>query len=140
MALWENVIGYGLLADRPAAGSPGAVYCTSDTGEVYRDNGLSWDLVAGVPSAQLVPFTIHVPMENYEIPSAHCLVIIGNDDIVITLPSAGTCPGQTVGIVTDGHPFAVHLQDTSDAPQSGLSPALYVSDGARWWTFYGYWA
>lgn len=45
MALFENCVGYGLLADRPAAGAPGALYFTSDTGEGFRDNGTGWDQI-----------------------------------------------------------------------------------------------
>ncbi len=41
----SNLIAYGAVGDRPAAGIPGRVYITSDTNQVFRDNGSTWDEV-----------------------------------------------------------------------------------------------
>jgi hypothetical protein len=37
----------GLLSARPAAGHANALYLTTDTKALYRDNGASWDVIAG---------------------------------------------------------------------------------------------
>ena len=39
----QNVIGRGLLADRPAALMAGRLYYATDEGTFYRDNGTDWD-------------------------------------------------------------------------------------------------
>jgi hypothetical protein len=43
MALLSAVIGYGLLAARPAAGTAGRLYYATDGPALYRDNGSTWD-------------------------------------------------------------------------------------------------
>lgn len=35
------------LADRPAAGQTGRLFVSTDTFEIYRDNGTTWDLIGG---------------------------------------------------------------------------------------------
>lgn len=46
MTTLGTVIGRGVLASRPAAGTAGALYYATDTLVMYRDNGSSWDVVA----------------------------------------------------------------------------------------------
>ena len=46
-------IRYGLLADRPAAGTDKRIYITSDTYEVYIDNGASWDLYTTLDASKI---------------------------------------------------------------------------------------
>lgn len=38
------------LANRPAAGYLGRLFISTDTLDIYRDNGTSWDLISGVPA------------------------------------------------------------------------------------------
>lgn len=49
--VWE-VIGYGILADRPAAteDNVGFLYAASDVndGTLYRSNGVTWDIIAQI--------------------------------------------------------------------------------------------
>ena len=46
MSILSAVISRGVLASRPAAGSPGRVYFVTDgTPGLYRDNGSSWDSI-----------------------------------------------------------------------------------------------
>lgn len=46
MSILQNIIGRGVLASRPAAGSPGRVYFVTDgTPGLFRDNGSSWDSI-----------------------------------------------------------------------------------------------
>ena len=55
MALLSAAIGYGTIGSRPAAGSPGRLYFSTEPA-TYRDNGSSWDDVSdagGVPSEGL---------------------------------------------------------------------------------------
>ena len=42
----SDAFGYGLAADRPAAGIPGRVYYSTDTEALERDNGTTWDALA----------------------------------------------------------------------------------------------
>lgn len=46
MALLQNVIAEGTHAARPTAGSAGVLYWESDTGNLFRDNGSSWEQIA----------------------------------------------------------------------------------------------
>lgn len=46
MTALATINGYGLAADRPAAGTPGAQYYASDTDVLSRDNGTTWDDLA----------------------------------------------------------------------------------------------
>ncbi len=49
--LLRNVIGYGLVADRPAAAIEGRLYYATDEEIWYRDNATTWDAIAyGVSS------------------------------------------------------------------------------------------
>lgn len=40
-----------VIASRPAAAYAGRIFYASDTGNVYRDNGTTWDLIAPIPNA-----------------------------------------------------------------------------------------
>lgn len=55
IAAYINVreVARGLLATRPAAGNSGALFVASDVngGTLYRDNGVSWDQIAGGATA-----------------------------------------------------------------------------------------
>jgi hypothetical protein len=39
-----------ILANRPAAGYLGRLFISTDTLDIYRDNGTTWDLISGVPA------------------------------------------------------------------------------------------
>lgn len=43
MSTLASVVGKGVFASRPAAGIAGAIYYSTDTGKIYRDNGATWD-------------------------------------------------------------------------------------------------
>ena len=59
MSILANVIGRGVLASRPAAGSPGRVYFITDgTPGLYRDNGSSWDSIGESGAAETLPASI----------------------------------------------------------------------------------
>lgn len=47
MAVLGDIIGRGVAASRPAAGTEGRLYYSTDTGVLERDNGASWDSVEG---------------------------------------------------------------------------------------------
>lgn len=53
--LLSAVVGADVVANRPAAGTPGALYFGTDTGFWYRDNGATWDTLTSLASA--VSFT-----------------------------------------------------------------------------------
>ncbi len=60
MALLSNVIGRGVVASRPAAGSAGALYYATDVGgggQLQRDNGTTWDSVEGTGGGGAVTLT-----------------------------------------------------------------------------------
>lgn len=40
-----DVIVKGLLADIPTAGMEGRLYFTTDTEDIFRDNGVTWDQI-----------------------------------------------------------------------------------------------
>jgi hypothetical protein len=41
------------FANRPAAGQTGRLFVSTDTFEIYRDNGTSWDLIGGPGSSTI---------------------------------------------------------------------------------------
>lgn len=53
MALLSQAIAEGMIGARPAAsaGTAGRLYWATDTGVLYRDNGVSWDVVASAEAA-----------------------------------------------------------------------------------------
>jgi hypothetical protein len=55
MSLWEDAIGYGTHAARPAPGAVGALYCESDTGDIYRDSGTTWNLIVAAAGSGGLP-------------------------------------------------------------------------------------
>jgi hypothetical protein len=46
MSTLASVILRDVIANIPAAGIAGRLFCASDTAVLYRDNGVSWDVVA----------------------------------------------------------------------------------------------
>lgn len=65
MSILASVIGRGVLASRPAAGSTGRLYEATDTTPptVYRDNGSSWDAYATIgvsPDQALLTYVDYV--------------------------------------------------------------------------------
>ncbi len=50
MAKLGDVIDYGLLSARPAAGIEGRLFQATDTGILYRDNGATWDSLFDINS------------------------------------------------------------------------------------------
>jgi hypothetical protein len=52
---------YGTLAARPAAGTALRLYYATDTGIIYRDNGVSWDNVSDDQYRQLGTTTLGAP-------------------------------------------------------------------------------
>lgn len=46
MSILSTVIGRGSHASRPAAGNAGSLYYETDTFNMFRDNGSTWDLVS----------------------------------------------------------------------------------------------
>jgi hypothetical protein len=50
VAVFEDLIGRGLAAARPAAGVPGRLYYSTDTAILERDNGSTWDSIEGTGS------------------------------------------------------------------------------------------
>lgn len=54
MSTLASVVEYGTFAAMPSASIPGRIYYTSDTLQIYRDNGTSWDNVSPSGSASLV--------------------------------------------------------------------------------------
>lgn len=64
MALWGNIVIRDVIANLPAASVAGTLFIGSDTGQVLRDNGSSWDLITSgllgevfIPPALLYPST-----------------------------------------------------------------------------------
>ena len=41
------------IANRPAAGQAGRLFISTDTFEIYRDNGTTWDLIGGPGSSTI---------------------------------------------------------------------------------------
>lgn len=50
---FEDLIGRGNTAGKPAAGVPGRLYFDTDTGKLNRDNGSTWDEVESTASAEI---------------------------------------------------------------------------------------
>lgn len=53
MAVLADIIGRGLAASRPAAGTEGRIYYSTDTGVLERDNGSSWESIGGSGAGQV---------------------------------------------------------------------------------------
>lgn len=128
MALWENCIGYGLHADRPATGAPGAIYCESDTGKMYRDNGVAWIQVA---TSAAGTYTVHSTAIDYTIPSAEYLVVVTAAGVTITLPDAASNVGRSVELFVgpNNATLAAAGSDRIDSDTTSTT-TLSVSEGA----------
>ena len=54
MSTLASVVLYGTAASMPSASIPGRIYYTSDTEQIFRDNGTSWDNVTpALPSSAI---------------------------------------------------------------------------------------
>jgi hypothetical protein len=51
--LGSPAINSNLFANRPAAGQTGRLFVSTDTFEIYRDNGTTWDLIGGPGSSTI---------------------------------------------------------------------------------------
>ena len=51
--LGSPAINSNTFANRPAAGQTGRLFVSTDTFEIYRDNGTSWDLIGGPGSSTI---------------------------------------------------------------------------------------
>jgi hypothetical protein len=143
MALWDNVIGYGTHAARPAAGAPGALYFESDTGDGYRDNGTSWDQITA-PAPVGGVLTVYHPTTDLTLTSAMALVVVATP-LTVTLPDATACAGQVVIVKNQGGGSdvgtTVNPPDGQgfDEPSAGgdylsatAATFTYYSDGVLW--------
>ena len=51
--LGSPAINSNTFANRPAAGQTGRLFVSTDTFEIYRDNGTTWDLIGGPGSSTI---------------------------------------------------------------------------------------
>lgn len=96
MTLLGDVIGYGLAAARPAAGTEGRLYYSTDTDVLERDNGSTWDLIdigagAGVSSLEADGAGALTGAVTLSEGAGVTLTTVGND---IEIASGG---GTTIG-------------------------------------------
>src|SRR4051812_48437891 len=102
MAVWENVIGYGPHAERPAPGAPGALYFESDTGLGFRDTGTTWQLVSSRGEGR----QIQSIDADTTLTAANLFVLVtGGDGISVTLPDPAAYPGLPITIKAAGGTF-----------------------------------
>lgn len=101
MALWDNVIGRGTHANRPAPGAVGALYFESDTGNGYRDSGVAWDLVTSpAPTGALAVQTVSV--DSTVLATANRIIFLASESLGVFFPLASACAGQTIYVCQNG--------------------------------------
>jgi hypothetical protein len=98
MALFERAIGYGTHADRPAAGAPGALYCESDTGDIYRDSGTTWNLIVAAAGSGGLPLLDAVALTEAA-PAITFMDILGTySALQLHLEARGTFAGTSLSV------------------------------------------
>jgi hypothetical protein len=88
VAVLADIIGRGLASGRPAAGTEGRIYSSTDTGALERDNGSSWDSIGGAGAGQ-------VSTLNFVIDGGGATIATGiKGDLAVDF--AGTITGVTL--------------------------------------------
>lgn len=88
MSTIAQMIMFDLIANRPSAGIPGRLFFASDTGNGYRDNGATWDLIV---SASGSPLTTKGDVFGFS--STNARIPVGTNGNVLTADST-----QTLGV------------------------------------------
>jgi hypothetical protein len=115
-----QVIQRGVFASLPAAGSPGRLYFASDTGNIYRDNGTTWDetLTTGIVN----PMTVEGDLIVGGTSGAPTRLAAGADADVLTLVSGS--PAWAAPSGGGGGSFTVDGASISGTPDiNGTTPA-----------------
>lgn len=79
MTILKAVSGYGLLANRPAAGSAGAKYWATDTSTEYYDDGTQWQSLIPSGSSYTLPIASSSQLGGVKIGSG--ISVAGNGTI-----------------------------------------------------------
>ena len=124
MSTLASVVEYGLASAMPAASIPGRIYYTSDTFQIFRDNGTSWDNVT--PSTNAATITA-IQQEAYvyapDTGTANAIVVSQTPaptivaGSIIVVHAAATNTGATTIAVNGNPPVAVTKQGST--PLSG---------------------
>jgi hypothetical protein len=111
----------GLEIGLPAAGTTGRLYIASDTNKIYRDNGSTWDLLAGADASILMSGTLAAA----RLPSFSGDMTSAAGSSVLTLADSGVAPGSYKEVVVD----------SKGRVTSGLSPTTLsgfgITDGVQ---------
>lgn len=108
MALLSDAIARGTIGSRPAAGSPGRVYFSTEPAS-YRDNGSSWDDVSDPGTGAGIPDTI----------------LDAKGDIIVAT-AADTAARLAVGATND---FALVVASGESTGLKWAVPRVTVSEG-----------
>ena len=139
MALLSSVIGRGVVASRPAAGSAGTLYYATDVagGQLQRDNGSSWDSVGG-------GFLWVAKTSNYTIAATDSGILgdATSGGITITLPTAVGISQKFTIQKKDSSGNSVTIATTSSQTINGSTTktlstqyqsVTVASDGSNWY-------
>lgn len=146
MSILSAVIGRGVLASRPAAGSPGRVYFVTDgTPGLFRDNGSSWDSIGESGSAETLPASIgdaKGDLIGFTAADTPARVPVGSNGQVLTADSAqalgvkwaatagsGAEAWETVMASLSGKVHRWTFEEASGLPQDSVGTLHATSGG-----------
>lgn len=121
--LGSPAINSNTFANRPAAGQTGRLFVSTDTFEIYRDNGTSWDLIGG-PGSSTVTGTGASGQVTYWTGAS---TIAGNNNLFwdITNSRLG------IGTTTPGHKLQINGTGTLLSLNGGSDTyMLFAGNGA----------
>ena len=142
MSTIAQMVLYGTFADMPTATIPGRIYYTSDTFQIYRDNGTSWDNVTPDMDALAIS---NIQQEAYiyapDTGSANAIAvsqspaptIIAGSAIVVKVSYTNT--GATTIAVNGASPVAVTKNGSTALSGGEFSSgqiALLIYDGTEY--------
>lgn len=119
---------YGTLAARPAAGTTGRLYFTSDTGGLaYRDNGVSWDAV-GLMSSGFSTFARTLIDDTTQLAAQTTLGVVPGTDVQV-FSSGLTALGIAQAGITVGRRSLDRWRGSPHGPDTTLTIALSDTTG-----------
>jgi len=124
--LGSPAINSNTFANRPAAGQTGRLFVSTDTFEIYRDNGTSWDLIGG-PGTSTITGTGTATQVAY-FTSSQAIGSSANlywDNTNGYLGVGTATPGARIEAVkTDG--YGIYANYTTNAGSGASTTAIYA--------------
>lgn len=121
MSTLASVVEYGTLASRPSASIPGRVYYTSDTSQIFRDNGTTWDDVTPALSTAAIE-AIQNEAYQYAVDSGAANAYAVTLSVAPTLAAGTTIFMKAVNSNTGASTIAVNGGAAKSITKQGSSP------------------